>query len=250
MELKELAKISQAVDLNSLPTNEMTELQTALAKLGYPVGGIDGLAGPRTRSAWSEFQSDVSKGDPKLVDRASVAALQNELAKLTQPANYHFSTRDGTIAAIVDECKRQGIGLRNQIAYVLATTQHETNDTFQPVREAYYLGSGADAYRRKLKYYPYYGRGYVQLTWDRNYQAYAALLEKDLVGSPDLALEPENALFVLVHGFKVGTFTGRAITRYINASATEFVNARRCINGTDRAEEIAALATEFARTLV
>jgi predicted chitinase len=250
MELKELAKISQAVDLNSLPPDEMKELQTALLKLGYPVGNIDGLIGPRTRSAWSEFQSDVSKEDPKLVDRASVAALQNALAKQAQPSTHHFSTRDGAIAAIIEECKRQGIGLRNQIAYVLATTQHETNDTFQPVEEAYYMGPGADAYRRGLKYYPYYGRGYVQLTWDHNYQTYGALLEKDLYGSPELALEPEVALFVLVHGFKVGTFTGRAITRYINASATEFVNARRCINGTDRAEDIAALATEFARTLV
>jgi predicted chitinase len=249
MELKELAKITGAMDLNNLSIDEMKELQTALAKLGYPVGDIDGLTGPRTRSAWSEFQSDVAKGDPKLVDRGSVAALQNELAKLAQPSDHHFTTRDGTIAAIVDECKRQGIGLRNQISYVLATVQHETANTFQPVREAYYLDSKAESYRRTLKYYPYYGRGYVQLTWKRNYQTYAALLEKDLVGNPDLALEPEAALFVLVHGFKMGTFTGRAITQYIDASKTEFVNARRCINGTDRAEEIAAIATEFARTL-
>jgi len=112
------------------------------------------------------------------------------------------------IAAIIDECKKQGIGLRDQIAYVLATTQHETNNTFQPVREAYYLGDRAEAYRRTLNYYPYYGRGYVQLTWDRNYQTYADLLGKDLVLNPDLALQPDAALFVLVHGFKVGTFYG------------------------------------------
>ena len=47
------------------------------------------------------------------------------------------------------------------------------------------------------------------------------------------------ALFALVHGFKTGTFTGRKITDYINRSETDFVNARRCINGTDKATEIA-----------
>jgi hypothetical protein len=72
---------------------------------------------------------------------------------------------------------------------------------------------------------------------------------KDLIRDPDLALQPDVALFVLVHGFKVGTFTGRAITRYINASQTDFLNARRCINGVDRAQDIAAIATDFAKTL-
>jgi peptidoglycan hydrolase-like protein with peptidoglycan-binding domain len=248
MQLKELLNIAAPVSLGSLPADQVKELQGALANLGYPVGDIDGLVGPRTRSAWSEFQNDVSKRDPTQVDTASVAALQQQLAKQAQPSNHDFSTRDGTIAAIIDECRRQGIGLRDQIAYVLATTQHETNNTFQPVREAYYMRDGGEAYRRTLRYYPYYGRGYVQLTWEQNYRTYGGLLDKDLVNSPDLALQPEVALFVLVHGFKVGTFTGRAITNYINASHTDFVNARRCINGLDRAQDIAAIATQYART--
>jgi predicted chitinase len=248
MQLKELLNIERPVSVNSLPVDQIKDLQRALANLGYPVGNIDGMVGPRTRGAWSEFQNDVSKRDPTQVDAASVAALQQQLAKLAQPSNHDFSRGDGTIAAIIGECKRQGIGLRDQIAYVLATTQHETNNTFQPVREAYYLRDQAEAYRRTLAYYPYYGRGYVQLTWERNYRTYGGLLGKDLVNSPDLALEPEIALFVLVHGFKVGTFTGRAITAYINASQSDFVNARRCINGLDRAQDIAAIAAQFTRT--
>jgi predicted chitinase len=249
MQLKELLKIAEPVKLDDLPFELMQELQRALGILGYPVGDIDGLVGPHTPTAWSEFQSDESQRNPTLVDAASVEALQQQLANLAQPSDHDVSTRDGTIAAITDECKKQGIGLRDQIAYVLATTQHETNNTFQPVREAYYLGDRAEAYRRTLKYYPYYGRGYVQLTWKRNYQAYADLLGKDLVRSPDLALQPDVALFVLVHGFKVGAFTGRAITQYINETKTDFVNARRCINILDRAQDIAAIATRFAATL-
>jgi predicted chitinase len=248
MELRELLNVEQPVGLDSLSVAQMKDLQQGLGNLGYPVGDIDGLVGPRTRSAWSEFQNDVSKRDPTQVDAASVAALQQQLAKLAQPSSHDFSTKDGTIAAIIDECKRQGIGLRDQIAYVLATTQHETNKTFQPVIEAYYAGAAGEAYRRAKPYYPYYGRGYVQLTWRNNYQTYGGLLGKDLLNSPDLALQPEIALFVLVHGFKVGTFTTRPITKYINASQTDFVNARRCINGLDRAQDIADLATQFTRT--
>jgi predicted chitinase len=245
---QQLPKIAGPAKLDSLPVAPMKEMQRALALLGYPVGDIDGLVGPRTRNAWSEFQRDVSHHNPAEVDPASVAALQSRLAALAVPSTHDFSTKDGTIAAITDECKKQGIALRDQIAYVLATAQHETNNTFQPVREAYYLGNRADAYRRTLSYYPYYGRGYVQLTWDRNYRYYADLVGKDLAGNPDLALEPEIALFVLVHGFKVGTFTGRAIAQYINASQTDFIDARRCINGVDRAEDIAAIAAQFTQT--
>jgi predicted chitinase len=92
---------------------------------------------------------------------------------------------------------------------------------------------------------PTRGRGYVQLTWKDNYRKYEKIMGLDLVDNPDLALEPENALFILVHGFRTGTFTGRKITDYINEDETDFYNARKCINGLDRAEEIAELAEKY-----
>src|SRR5262249_35850802 len=154
-----------------------------------------------------------------------------------------FSTKAATMKTIQGECTRQGVVLLTQIAYVLATADHETNHTFKPVTEAYWLPD-PDAYLKKhhKDYYPYYGRGYVQLTWKNNYEKYGQLLEKDLVGHPELALKPEIAVFVLVHGFRTGTFTGRKITAYINAGKTDFRNARRCINGLDKADQIAKLA--------
>lgn len=123
-----------------------------------------------------------------------------------------FSTQAGTITAIKNECISQGIVLKSQIAYIIATVDHETNHTFKPITEAYWLRN-PDAYLRKTHadYYPYYGRGYVQLTWDYNYQNYGALLKRDLVNHPEYALEPKVALFILVHGFKNGTFTGKKL---------------------------------------
>jgi hypothetical protein len=47
---------------------------------------------------------------------------------------------------------------------------------------------------------------------------------------------------VLVHGFKTGAFTGRKISDFINEHETNYVKARYCINGKDRADDIAALA--------
>ncbi|EKQ4521956.1 hypothetical protein P5L48_001045 [Escherichia coli] len=166
-------------------------------------------------------------------------------------SEYDFSTKAGTIHAIITECKKQGITLNTQIAYVLATVKRETGDTFQPVREGNWTGHIVnDVYRKKhYRYYPYYGRGYVQITWDYNYQTYSDKLGVDLINNPDLALEPNNSLFILVDGFKNGVFTGKTIYDYINNVKTDFYNARRCINGLDHAEEIKHSAEGFLERL-
>jgi hypothetical protein len=244
MKLVELPKITETIPLNMLNEAQLKELQSALKQLGYPVGGIDGLLGPKTRTAWAEFEVDISEGNPDMINPLSIQKLQGMVDTDTSSGKTHdFSTTQGTIDAIRWECQSQGIGLRTQMAYVLATTEWETARTFKPVREAYWL---SEAWRKKnFRYYPYYGRGFVQLTWKNNYQTYSTLLNTDMVKNPDLALDPNIALFVLVHGFKVGTFTGRKITDYINTNKTDYVNARRCINGLDQASKIAALATKY-----
>jgi hypothetical protein len=71
----------------------------------------------------------------------------------------------------------------------------------------------------------------------------------DLLSHPELALDPEIALFVLVHGFKTGAFTTRKISEFINEHKTDFIEARRCINGKNKAKEIAALAQQYLATL-
>lgn len=236
--------------INELEKPQLAELQTSLNFLGYPCGEIDGLFGPKTRNAWGEFVEDTGGGDTTTINADWVGKLQQALDKISTAPVHDFSTKTGTINAIENECIRQGIGLKTQIAYVIATADHETNHTFRPVTEAYWLPN-PDAYLRTHhpNYYPYYGRGYVQLTWKNNYEKYSRLLSKDLVDHPELALDPEIALFVLVHGFKTGTFTGRKISDYINRGQTDFRNARRCINRLDKADEIAELARKHLGNL-
>lgn len=255
MKLVQLISIDLPKPITELTEAQIKELQTALSRLGYPMGegddnGIDGLFGSRTRNAWAEFKTDVFQGNPDLIGIGSVKTLQKKLDETGDGVIHDFSTKEGTIKAIKWECKAKEIGLNTQIAYVLATTEWETAQTFKPVREAFWLNENwlRDNLPSK-NYFPYYGRGFVQLTWKSNYSKYSQILGIDLVNNSNLALDNNIALFILVHGFKTGVFTGRKITDYINNGVTDFVNARRCINGTDKAYEIAGLANKYLATL-
>jgi hypothetical protein len=127
-------------------------------------------------------------------------------------------------------------------AYCLATAWHETAFTMQPVIEY-----GGEAYLKSKPYYPWYGRGYVQLTWAENYhiQDMKLGLGGKLIENPDLALDPKVAIKVLVWGMADGDFTGKKLAQYFTDELTDFYNARRIVNGTDKANEIAAYAEKF-----
>jgi hypothetical protein len=148
----------------------------------------------------------------------------------------------GDTRLIMAECRRYGLTVP-QTAYVLATGFWETARTMRPVEEAFYLGSKAEAYRKKLRYYPWHGRGYVQLTWEDNYRKFG-------ITNPGDAMVPATAAYILVRGMLVGMFTGKGLTDYINVSQTDYKGARRIVNGTDKAAEIAALAVQYEAALV
>lgn len=143
-------------------------------------------------------------------------------------------------------------------AYALATAYHETARTMQPVREAYWLSE--DWRRRNLRYWPWYGRGYVQLTWQTNYakadaEAAAAGLIKagDLLANADLAMRLDLAAFIMRRGMVEGWFTGRTLARCLPdrlGTPAQFTAARTIINGTDKAASIAAYAVEFQDALI
>jgi predicted chitinase len=94
-----------------------------------------------------------------------------------------------------------GIASRRQQAAAIATTAIETASTFEPVRESFWV---SEETRRRIhaRYYPYYGRGFVQLTWSGNYAAAGERLGMDLVNNPDLALDPSIAAWNLAYYFR------------------------------------------------
>jgi len=143
-------------------------------------------------------------------------------------------------------------------AYMLATPWHETNKTMQPVREAYWLSE--DWRKTHLRYYPWYGRGYVQLTWEPNYakadrESAAAGLTKPgaLLADPDLAMRRDIAALVLRKGMDEGWFTGVRLDAVLPmqgvADRKHYMDARTIINGHDRADLIEDYAQAFERAL-
>ena len=159
----------------------------------------------------------------------------------------------GDTRLIIATGKRNNL-LRNQLAYVLATAFWETAHTMKPVKEAFYLEgriSNLDTWRKKnLRYYPWYGRGYVQLTWERNYRKAGGILGADLTTDPDVVMQPSIAAEILVRGSMGGWFTGKGLEHYITLKKSDFVGARRIINGTDKAQEIAQIARDYDYALL
>ncbi|MER8481165.1 hypothetical protein [Mesorhizobium sp. M1322] len=145
----------------------------------------------------------------------------------------------GDTRLIIRACQNAGL-LRNQAAYVLATAYWETARTMKPVREY-----GGEAYLRSKKYYPFVGMGYVQLTWERNYRDWSKRLGIDFIANPKLLLKSEHAVRVIVDGMRLGTFTGKKLADYITLAKSDFTNARRIVNGTDKAASIASIALDY-----
>lgn len=153
------------------------------------------------------------------------------------------------ISKILDEWERRALTDLRFLAYMLATVFWECDRTMQPIKEG-----GSLAYLKSKKYYPWYGRGLIQLTWKYNYVRFRdrvlALLGLDIVAKPDNALDPKVAVFIMFEGMLNGEFTGKRLSQYFNSKITDWVNARRIINGTDRAALIAGFAKQFHSDLV
>lgn len=94
------------------------------------------------------------------------------------------------------------------------------------------------------------GRGYVQLTGRTNYTKAGKALGLDLLKEPGKVEEPTIAARVLIWGMSTGAYTGKACRDYLAKSPPDYVNARRIINGTDKASAIAAYAKLFQAALV
>lgn len=156
----------------------------------------------------------------------------------------------GDTQLIITECLKQGL-LVNDAAYVLATAYHESAHTMKPISEY-----GGTNYLKSKKYYPYYGRGYVQLTWDYNYRKAGTKLGVDFIKNPGLLLQAQYAVPILVTGMREGWFTGKKLRDYIDTidesdalDELEYEQGRRIINGVDKKQLIASYAIQYEKDL-
>lgn len=171
------------------------------------------------------------------------------------------------INTILAGWQRHGNGNIETLAYLLATTFHETAQTMQPIYErgpkSYF-----DKYEPGTKIgamlgntvkgdgYKFRGRGYVQLTGRSNYLRAGKVVGVDLIADPDRALDPGIAVRLLIAGPSNGWYTGKKLSDYIDGvdetdaeDLREYVAARRTINGQDKAKAIGEYALVFERAL-
>ena len=219
----------------------LLQLQRNLALLGmYPAHLLDGQYGKKTAAAVTTFLDCYPTASRNYVLQASIEAV-----KQMSPTG-----TESTVEYLVRLSRVFRLSLP-QTAYVLGTVEHETAGTMRPVEEAFWLP--VDARKRYLasKQYGklYYGRGFVQITWKRNYELYAKLLNIPLDVHPEFALNPCIAGIIAVHGMVTGAFTGKPLSRYINSHATSYVKARRVVNGDDDADVVASLARKWEMQL-
>ena len=124
-----------------------------------------------------------------------------------------------------------GLASRESCAAAIGTLAIETASTFLPVEEAYWLSPMARmayyADTSKHAYYgSYWGRGLIQLTLESNYRKYSELLEIDLLGFPELALNLGVSVKIFVEYWKQ-----RAIASV--ADLHDWREVRRRVQGAD-----------------
>lgn len=167
------------------------------------------------------------------------------------------------IETLLDAMSRAGWPLA-YAAYALGTAHHET------ARWKHLKELGGDAYFKRMydktgerphiakqlgntevgdgARYP--GRGYSQITGRANYRKAGNAIGIDLLKEPTKAEDPAIAARILVWGMETGAYTGKACRDYLDKTPPDYVNARRIINGTDRAAIVAGYAKTFASALL
>ncbi|MDH6268406.1 putative chitinase [Rhizobium sp. SG_E_25_P2] len=154
------------------------------------------------------------------------------------------------------------------LAYILATAYHESAHTLQAVRET--LANTDDQaikrletawnagklpwvktpyWRRDADGKSWYGRGLVQLTHKRNYEALGTRLGVDLVTDPDAALDLDIAVKIIIAGMIEGLFTKRKLKDFFDGDSDDWAGARRIINGLESADRLAGHGRAFYRAI-
>lgn len=199
---------------------ETRTLQLHLSRLGYRVGGCDGIMGPKTRAALRAFQeaSDIEPHGERTCETThqlelAVSALQQQVRHLHRidlgqlfprfPAEWVEPMYQAMLYASITP---------ERLPDWLAQTGHETAG-FSTLEEGFGKRGPTDAYWRAYEPprrvarqlgntkpgdgYRYRGKGILQITGLLNHLLIAAILGHPYASQPDLLLQPE-------HGFLAG----------------------------------------------
>ena len=118
----------------------------------------------------------------------------------------------------------QGLTSDAVLIAAAATVATETG-VFLPITEKLAQAEHQpELFSMQAKYFPYVGRGYVQITWRANYDHYGKVIGVNLLGTPALACEPGIASKIFAaffHEHKIGDL----------AALGNWQGVRRAVNG-------------------
>ena len=146
---------------------------------------------------------------------------------------------------IATECDAMVITDANQVAYILGTVWNECR--FKSIKEIR-AKQGTEVWKLQERYWHtgYYGRGFSQLTWSKNYKKFSPLVGRDLVKNPDDVLLPAVGAKIIVTGMAFGMFTGKRLSQYFTPSIRDWMGARSIVNGKLPGQKYGFMAKECA----
>lgn len=172
------------------------------------------------------------------------------LAALCKTLNTTMTRIQGdAVRFITSECDQYGITDNRMVAYILATCYHESRFKSIPEIRA---EVGTEIWKMQEKYWHtgYYGRGYSQITWRKNYHKFSQVVGRDLVKNPDDVLIPEVGAKILVYGMYFAAFSGVGLKKYFTDKKTDWLGARRIVNGNFQADRVAVAAQKILPLLM
>lgn len=235
--------------------DEVVELQTRLAALGFPPGQIDGDYGPGTEAAVSAFQASEALlvdgiAGPRTLTALGLTdddSLPGVLAEVTParvcvmfPATPRANIKSH-LPVVLQALEETALRERPMVLMALASIRAET-EGFVPISEGisrYNTSPGGrpfDLYDRRRDIgngaagdgARYKGRGFIQLTGKANYLEHgqAIGLGDKLLKQPDLANEPVIAARLLASFIKAKERPLKEALRQ-----NDLRHARRLVNG-------------------
>jgi len=158
--------------------------------------------------------------------------------------------------ALFDAYDGYGRGDIRDLANIFGQTKRETGGKMFPIHEmggpTYFAKYDKGKLAKQLgNTQPgdgarYHGRGFIQITGRANYAKLGKILNVDLVGNPDLALDVK----ISAHHAYDGDLCGKKLENYFNDKVTDWQQARRIINGMDHANEVADNSRQFYAALL
>lgn len=175
---------------------------------------------------------------------------------------------DGMKMTIREWFKRNDLTDERWLAYMLATVWLETDRTMQAISEygdrAYFTrmydikGGRPDIARQLGNIHAgdgakYHGRGKPMITGRANYQKATQYVGShigvDFEAKPSAVLQGNHSDLLMFSGMIKGWFTGKKLADYFHGDLEDPIGARRIVNGSDRADDIAEAYEYFLTAL-